>query len=144
MANRRTVVAVITLLCCSVLLTGCDDKEKEKAFKEIADLKTKLAKVEADLIQVTAERDALKTAADEAITLREKVDKLTKERNMALDKARNTQVIVEELQGQLAKQGQTTKQEQMNEQEQVIRQEQAAEQEQETFVFEEQPSESLQ
>ncbi len=106
MANNRIAVAVIMFLCCSVVLTGCKDVEKEEALEEVSNLKAQLTKVEADLVQITAERDDLKTANDEVITLREKLDKLTKERNMALDKARNVQAVVEKLRGQLAEQRQ--------------------------------------
>ncbi len=106
MANNRITVAVIMLLCCSVVLTGCKDDEKEKALEEVSNLKAQLTKVEGELAQITTERDALKTAADEVITLREKVDKVTKERNLAVDKARNAQAEVERLKGQLAEQTQ--------------------------------------
>ena len=102
MANNRIAVAVIMLLCCSVVLTGCKDVENE----EVSNLKAQLTKVEADLVQITAERDDLKTANDEVITLREKLDKVTKERNMAVDKARIAQAVVEKLRGQLAEQRQ--------------------------------------
>ena len=98
MANNRIVVAVIMFLCCSILLTGCKDVENE----EVSNLKAQLTKVEADLVQITAERDDLKTANDEVITLREKLDKLTKERNIAIDRARSAQAVVEQLRGQLA------------------------------------------
>ncbi len=106
MANNRITVAVIMLLCCSVVLTGCKDDEKEKALEEVSNLKAQLTKVEGELAQITTERDALKTAADEVITLREKVDKVTKERNLAVDKARIAQAEVERLKGQLAEQRQ--------------------------------------
>lgn len=120
MANNRIAVAGIMLLCCSVVLTGCKDDEKEKALKEVSNLKAQLSETETQLAQITGERDALKsevktikqtldklqTAADEVITLREKVDKVTKERNLAVDKARNAQVEVERLKGQLAEQTQ--------------------------------------
>ena len=106
MANNRIAVAVIMLLCCSVVLTGCKDDEKEKALEEVSNLKAQLTKVEGELAQITTERDALKTAADEVITLREKVDKVTKERNLAVDKARIAQAEVERLKGQLAEQRQ--------------------------------------
>ena len=106
MANNRITVAGIMLLCCSVMLTGCKDVEKEKALKEVSNLKAQLSETETQLAQITGERDALKTAADEVITLREKVDKVTKERNLAVDKARNAQAEVERLKGQLAEQTQ--------------------------------------
>lgn len=104
MANNRVAVALLTLLYCSVLLTGCKDGEKEKALEEVSNLKAQLTKVEADPVQITGERDALKTAADEVIIFREKIDKLIKERNLAVDKARSAQVEVERLKGQLAEQ----------------------------------------
>ncbi len=118
MANNRIAVALLTLLCCSLLLTGCKDVEKEKALEEVWNLKAQLTKTESDLTQITSERDALKSgietfkqtnsklqvAADKVITLEEKTAKLIKERNLAVDKARNAQVAVEKLKGQLADQ----------------------------------------
>ena len=96
MANNKIAIAVIMLLCCLTLLTGCKDDEKEKALEEVSNLTA----------QVVATGDALKTANDEVITLREKLDKVTKERNMAVDKARIAQAVVEKLRGQLAEQRQ--------------------------------------
>ena len=118
MANNRIAVAVIILLCCSVVLTGCKDDEKEKALEEVSKLKGQLSEAEIQLAQIAVERDTLKSeietfkqtdsklqaTADKIITLREKVDKVTKERNMAVDKARNAQAEVERLKGQLAEQ----------------------------------------
>lgn len=94
MTSNRISIMLSVMLCCSILLTGCKDGEKQKALEEAADLKA----------QVVATADALKDASDEVITLQEKLDKVIKERNMALDKARNAQVMVEKLRKQLSEQ----------------------------------------
>ena len=94
MTRIKIITIVSVMLCCSILLTGCKDDEKEKALEEVSNLKT----------QVAATADALKDASDEVITLREKLEKVTKERNMALDKARNAQVEIERLKSRLAEQ----------------------------------------
>ncbi len=104
MANNRIVVAVIMLLCCSVVLTGCKDTEKEKALEEVSNLKAQLTKVEADLTQITSERDDLKAVADKVITLEEKTAKLLRERDHALDKAAGADVLLKQLKSQLAQQ----------------------------------------
>ena len=104
MVNNTIAVAVIMLLCCPILLTGCKDGEREKALEEVSKLKAQLSETETQLAQIAGQRDTLKTVADEVITLQEKVDKLIKERNLALAKAKIAQVDVKRLKGQLAEQ----------------------------------------
>ncbi len=110
MANNRIAVAVIMLLCCSVVLTGCKDDEKEKALEEVSKIKAQLSEAETQLAQIAAERDALKTAADEAISLEQKTARLIMERDHALDKAASADVLLKQLRirSQLAEQVQKT------------------------------------
>ena len=122
MADNRIAVVLLTLLCCSVLLTGCKDVEKEKALEEVSNLKAQLTKTESDLAQITSEKDALKSevktikqtldklqaAADKAVTLEEKTARLIMERDHALDKAASADVLLKQLRSQLAEQVQKT------------------------------------
>ncbi len=69
--STKVTIMFLTLLCCSLALTGCKDAEKEKAIAEAA-ARVELEKVRAVLEKTESEKKALKAeTATISETLRE-------------------------------------------------------------------------
>ena len=115
MKSAKITIVFLTLLCCSLLLVGCKDTEKEEAVVEAAAAQTELAKMKANLASIMSERDNLKLQLTTVIKARDKLQKmvgqasdikdqlagLTKERDEAFTKAAGEQTMVETLKSQL-------------------------------------------
>jgi len=89
MVRMKSAMGVFTLLCCALILMGCENKEKEKALTAraaaaemlLSKVKTDLAKAEGQVASLKEELGAAKSARDE---LEQQVKQLTGERDKAI------------------------------------------------------------
>ena len=85
MTIPRIVFNVITVLLCVLVLSGCDNSEKEKALAQAAEAKASLLKIKTELIRTKAERDSIRDRLNETIEARDELAQQLKELNEDYD-----------------------------------------------------------
>jgi exonuclease SbcC len=122
MNEKKVTFGLLLLLICLLFLAGCKEiaEERDRSAAEAEKAKAELARVEVALRQTQSERDELVNSITEIAEelenvkselaavkqargeLQNRVEGLTGERDAAITKATETQVMVEELANQLS------------------------------------------
>lgn len=119
--KKKVMILLLGLLCFSITLTGCKDtggseateakaeltKVKsilEQTQKERDDLKVKVADITESLKSAQTKIEGLLQSSNQAIDIKDKLARLTEERDTTIAKATEAQDMVGKLKGQLAEQ----------------------------------------